>query len=66
MTGANSTTRLRPDKPSFARVLCLCWPNGKVLSRIDRELGVSQGRRGEREAKYVINIIVAQLLQSNK
>src|ERR1700728_4233237 len=61
MADVNSTTRLQPDKLSFARVLCLCWPNGKVLSRIDRELGVPQGRCGEREAKYVINIILAQL-----
>jgi hypothetical protein len=42
MVDANSTTRLQSDKLSFARVQCLCWSNGKVLSRIDRELAVSQ------------------------
>ena len=42
MADANSTIRLQSDKLSFARVQCLCWFNGKVLSRIDRELAVSQ------------------------
>jgi hypothetical protein len=64
MADANST-RLQPDKLSFARVLCLCWPNGKVLA-YRQGIGCASREAWEREAKYVINIILAQLLQSDK